>query len=84
MADDNVCVCVCVCVRERERERERETRNSVGLSISILSQRAKEGTRADGLSGHLIYVNHAGRDDEDERDRMGEKIRKVVDRDVRR
>ena len=32
----------------------------------------------------LIYVNHEGRDDEDERDRTGEKIRKVADRDVGR
>ena len=69
---------------ERERERKKETRVAVGLSISILSQRGKEGTRADGLSRHLIYVHHAGRDDEDERDRTGEKIRKVADRDVRR
>ena len=41
-------------------------------------------TWADGLSELLIYVNQAGRDDEDERDRMtDENIRKVVDRDVR-
>ena len=47
-------------------------------------QQKKEVTWADGLSELLIYVNEAGRDDEDERDRMrDEKIRKAVDRDVR-